>query len=71
MLRMTGEQKNSYLVIFQRDTGTRMLTTLHKVCLDFKNKLRYLIGKNQTFSKPGHHQGDDDLVSKMFAFYIF
>ena len=48
-----------------------MLITVHKVCLGLKNKLRYLVGKNQTFSKPGHHQGDDDLVSKMFAFYTF
>ena len=41
-----------------------MLTTLHKIFLGLKNKLRSLLGKNQTFSKPGHHQGDDDLVSK-------
>ena len=27
--------------------------------------------KNQTFSTPGHHQGDDDLVLKMFGFYLF
>ena len=54
-----------------RETGTRMLITVHKVCLGLKNKLKYWIGKNQTFSKPGHHQGDDDLVLKMFAFYIF
>ena len=47
-----------------------MLITVRKVCLGLKNKLKYWIGKNQTFSKPGHHQGDDDLVSKMFAFYI-
>ena len=27
--------------------------------------------KNQTFSTLGHHQGDDDLVLKMFGFYLF
>ena len=48
-----------------------MLITVPKVCLGLKNTLRYLVGKNQTFSEPGHHQGDDDLVSKKFAFYIF
>ena len=27
--------------------------------------------KNQTFSTLGHHRGDDDLVLKMFGFYLF
>ena len=48
-----------------------MLITVHKGCLGLKNKLKYWIGKNQTFSKPGHHQRDGDLVSKMFAFLYF
>ena len=27
--------------------------------------------KKQTFSTPGHHHPDDDLVLKMFGFYLF
>ena len=28
------------------------------------------ISKNQTFSTVGHHQGDDDLLSKTYRFYF-
>ena len=34
--------------------------------------LKYLkSNKNQTFSTLGHHHPDDDLVPKMFGFYLF
>ena len=34
--------------------------------------LKYLkSNKNQTFSTLGHHHPDDDLVSKIFGFYLF